>query len=253
MENDRTQATLIRLESVGSTNEEAFRRFTAGETAPFFVTASDQTAGRGRSGRNWDSPKGNLYLSCLLENPALAEKLPQLGFVAGVALVDALVASVQSKCFHLKWPNDILVDGAKLAGILLETRQQKGTQTVVIGWGVNINSFPRDLPYHAIGLRSISASVSEGVLRQQLIKAFMQRLHQWNGGKNFSDIREAWLQFSLPPGTPLMIRPSASETVQGIFETIDEDGALLLKTSSGTKRILAGDVILPLVQQQGAA
>jgi biotin-[acetyl-CoA-carboxylase] ligase BirA-like protein len=240
-----TSPQLIRLQSVDSTNEEAFRLHAAGEAAPFFVTADAQANGRGRSGRTWHSPKGNLYLSCLLDNPASGEKLSQIGFVAGVALIDALIATAHSKCFHLKWPNDVIVDGAKLAGLLLETRQQKNTQVVVIGWGVNISEAPKDLPYRAIGLHEILSSLEPEQLRQQLMKAFLQRLQQWDKGDNFAAIRNLWLQFALPPGTPLMIRGSIHEKFEGLFETIDEDGSLLLKTPSGSRRIIAGDVILP--------
>jgi BirA family biotin operon repressor/biotin-[acetyl-CoA-carboxylase] ligase len=236
---------LIRLQSTDSTNEEAFRLHAKGEAAPFFVTAEEQTHGRGRSGREWNSPKGNLYLSCLLTNPAPPNKLSQLGFVAGVALIDALIACTHSKCFHLKWPNDVLVDGAKLAGLLLETRLQETEQAVVVGWGVNITSTPKDLPYRAIDLKAISSSIEIEPLCHQLMQAFMLRLLQWDGGENFLEIRELWLQFALPPGTPLMIRAGASEQLQGVFQSIDDGGSLLLKTANETRRILAGDVILP--------
>jgi BirA family biotin operon repressor/biotin-[acetyl-CoA-carboxylase] ligase len=236
---------LVRLQSIDSTNEEAFRLHAAGEAAPFFVTAAEQTQGRGRTGRTWHSPKGNLYLSCLLENPAPPSNFSQLGFVAGVALIDALVATAHSKCFHLKWPNDVIVDGAKLAGLLLETRQQKNAQAIVIGWGVNISETPKDLPYRAIGLHEILSSLDIEQLRQQLMQAFMLRLSQWRRGENFAAIRELWLQFALPPGTPLMVRGSAQEKYEGVFDGIDADGSLLLKTPIETKRIIAGDVILP--------
>jgi len=241
----KTSPQLIRLQSVDSTNEEAFRLHAAETAAPFFVTAAEQMQGRGRSGRTWQSPVGNLYLSCLLENPASSEKLSQLGFVAGVALIDALVATAHSKCFHLKWPNDVIVDGAKLAGLLLETRQQNNAQAVVIGWGVNISQTPKDLPYRAIGLHEISSSLDKEQLCQQLMSAFMQRLLQWDEGRNFNAIRQLWLQFALPPGTPLMVRGSETEKFEGVFESIDADGSLLLKTPFETRRIIAGDVILP--------
>ncbi|MES2907036.1 MAG: biotin--[acetyl-CoA-carboxylase] ligase [Pseudomonadota bacterium] len=252
MSKNLIKPALIRKDSVGSTNEEAFLLFEGGATAPFFVTADFQTAGRGRSGRIWDSPKGNLYLSALLENPASIDKLPQLGFVAGVALIDALVTVAQSSCFHLKWPNDVLVDGAKLAGILLETRSIRGKQAVVIGWGVNIVEFPKNLPYRAIDLPTITPTADLDPLRQQLMKSFSERLMLWDRGDNFDEIRDLWLQFALSPGMPLVIRTGETQNVEGVFETIDHDGALILKTKNGSQRILAGDVILPEAQQ-GAA
>ena len=147
-----------------------------------------------------------------------------------MALIDALIAVAHSKCFHLKWPNDVIVDGAKLAGLLLETRAVKDKQAVVIGWGVNISEVPENLPYRAIGLQSIASSLDLGQLRQELMKAFMERLSQWKRGENFAAIRALWLQFALPPGTPLMIRGSGAEKYEGVFESIDADGSLLLKT-----------------------
>lgn len=236
---------LIRLQSIDSTNEEAFRLHASGQVAPFFVTAEEQTKGRGRSGREWQSPKGNLYLSCLLTDPAPPEKLSQLGFVAGVALIDALIATAHTKCFRLKWPNDVIVDEAKLAGLLLETRHMSGMQAVVIGWGVNISKTPDNLPYRAIGLHEILPSLDPEQLRQQLVKAFMTRMSQWDKGNNFNVIRDVWLQFALPSGTKMTVRGAAAEKFEGVFETIDEDGSLLLKTLNETRRIIAGDVILP--------
>ncbi len=245
METDTATPQLVRLQSTNSTNEEGFRLHAAGKRAPFWVTAEEQTRGRGRSGREWHSPQGNLYLTCLLADPAPPGKLSQLGFVAGVALIDALIACTHSTCFHLKWPNDVLVDGAKLAGLLLETRHQNDARAVVIGWGVNIETAPNNPAYRTIALKSILSSANTETLRQQLMKAFIERFRQWDKGKNFAAIRDVWLQFALPPGTPLAIHASASEKIEGVFETIDEDGSLLLKTPFDTKRILAGDVILP--------
>lgn len=238
----QTGLKLITLESVDSTNEEAFRHHEAGEAAPFFIMADIQTHGRGRAGRSWQSPKGNLYLSCCLKDPSPAQALTQLGFVAGLALVKSLKNLALETNFTLKWPNDVLEGNAKIAGILLETRKQGDNNIVVVGWGVNIKSCPRDLPYPATALKRNHPQLDRDMLLHQILRNFPLWFEEWNAGKNFSAIRTEWLKNTMAKGTMISVKSNAQQRIEGEFESIDEDGALLMATSSGLQRILAGDV-----------
>lgn len=236
---------LIRLDETSSTNEEAFLRQAAGEAAPFFLTADMQTAGRGRAGRNWISPKGNLYLSACLQNPCPAGRLHQLGFVAGVALVRSLKQLAPQSDFRLKWPNDILEGKAKLAGVLLEARKQEGANVVVIGWGVNIVTAPHDLPYPATALNDNHPQIDRDRVLSELMENFMSLFRLWDHSKNFAAIRQLWLDHALPLNSPLCVKPDGTQKIEGCFSGIDEDGALLIDTQTGRQRVLAGDTIWP--------
>jgi biotin-(acetyl-CoA carboxylase) ligase len=153
---------VIRLGDVSSTMDVARERLARGDTAPFWIVAERQSGGRGRHGRQWSSPPGNLYATLALSEPCRPEIAPQLGFVAGVALHDA-VASVTGLApprLAIKWPNDLLLDGAKLAGLLLEGSTQGGRFHVLIGFGVNIVSAPEGTPYPATSLLECMRGVS---------------------------------------------------------------------------------------------
>src|SRR5215469_2812357 len=140
---------LIAHEVLGSTNAEALRLARQGERGPLWIAADRQTAGRGRRGRAWISPRGNLYASLLLTEPAAAEHWSQLSFVAALAMHDAVVeiAGDLKPLLTIKWPNDLLLAGAKLGGILIEA--ESGISAVVVGIGVNCASHPADTEFPA--------------------------------------------------------------------------------------------------------
>ena len=236
---------IIRLETTDSTNEDVFRRLPDHAGDVIYITAESQSAGRGRAGRIWRSPPGNLYLSCGLKEPAPAPLLPQLGFVAGAALAKALKTLAPHSPFFLKWPNDLLEGKAKLAGLLLESRRISGHSCVAVGWGVNISHFPKDLPYPATALKETHPQLNIESVTDMLMKNFETMLALWERGKNFATIRTEWLAHALPKGTIMSVKTDASNIVHGIFESIDLDGALLLSTPDGLLRVLAGDVMLP--------
>ncbi|WP_051955590.1 biotin--[acetyl-CoA-carboxylase] ligase [Beijerinckia mobilis] len=242
---------LVHLEKVSSTNDEALKHGLAGEAGRLWVVADEQVGGRGRLGRVWSSPTGNLYASVLLIDPALPLHLPELGFVAGVAAAEAVGALVgDNPRLGIKWPNDLLFDGAKLAGILLETTvRPDGKRICVIGIGVNCDSNPLDTPYPATALAKIPSIGGEGsepravTMFRHLSSCFAAWLEVWAEGKNFAQIRAKWLKYAAHLGQSITIARQ-NERIEGIFKTIDSQGRLILAGPQGEKVIEAGDVFL---------
>ena len=235
------------LDSVGSTNAVALMRAREqGERGPLWIVGGEQTAGRGRMGRQWTSPHGNLYSSLLLTDPCPTEKAPELGFVAGVALAEAAHAIIGAReNLGLKWPNDLLCGGAKLSGMLLEaTRLPSGALAAVIGIGVNCRSHP-DLPnYATTDLETIQPGAGDpAALFAALSDAMARALDIWARGENFSAIREQWLAACLGRGGPVKIA-LGDRTIEGVFDTIDPHGRLIVLTADGPASIDAGDVLL---------
>ncbi len=243
---------LLALESVDSTNDEARRLIEMGERGPLWVVAARQTGGRGRLGRQWISPPGNLHASLILRDFAEAAVAPQLGFVAGVAALSALRAATGGAGrFALKWPNDLLLDGAKLGGILLENvsaptgdARAPVAAVAIIGIGVNCAEAPLDLPFEARTLASIGPSAPDSAtLFARLSDAFVETLDLWRGGDGFALIRDAWLKDAAYLGAHIRVE-LPRETVEGRFETIDAIGRLVLTTHNGARAVEAGDVSL---------
>jgi len=241
-------ARLVSLDAVGSTNAEAFARARGGERGPLWVAARRQTAGRGRRGRAWVSEPGNLYASLLLTDPAPPQRAAELSLVAALALHDALAerASVLGPRLALKWPNDVLCDGAKLAGILVEGETLAGGPlAVVIGIGVNCAHHPADTAYPATNLAAAGALVTPESLAQALIGAMARRLAEWNRGEDFAAIRAAWLKRAAGLGAPARVRLPGRE-VDGIAETLDETGRLVLRLADGSRERIAAGEMFPL-------
>ncbi|RYC31404.1 biotin--[acetyl-CoA-carboxylase] ligase [Lichenibacterium minor] len=236
--------------SIGSTNEEALERGRAGDPGRLWVLADRQTAGRGRIGRAWDSPAGNHHASLLLVDPCPQRLAPQLAFVAGVAVVKALVAVAgEGMGIALKWPNDVLCGGAKLAGLLVEGTSggrsaHSSGFSAVLGFGVNCASHPTHLSYPTTHLGLLAGEAgTRDALFAALSASAIDALDLWDRGRNFAGIRRAWLDHALPPGTPLAVaRPDATHV--GTFKTVDDDGRLILETGSGCLTVEAGDVFL---------
>jgi BirA family biotin operon repressor/biotin-[acetyl-CoA-carboxylase] ligase len=237
---------VIHREITASTNTDALERARAGEQGPLWVVAREQTGGRGRRGRRWHSPPGNLYASHLLVDPCAAEDAPQLGFLAGVALVDAVRAATGLADVGLKWPNDLLVGAAKAAGILLDaSRLPDGRLVCVIGIGVNCRSHPDDLPYRATHL---SAAAERDVPPEDLFGALAEAVdlwtRRWRRGGGFAQIRDAWLDRAAGIGTPVEIVQHEA-ILRGTFETIDATGRMIVATERGRITVDAGDVRFP--------
>lgn len=221
-------------------------RASAGDRGRLWIVAASQGAGRGRQGRVWSSPPGNLYASLLLVDVVEPVLAWQLGFVAGVALAQAVVTLLGDPGrIAIKWPNDLLAGDAKLAGILCEaTRIESGAFATVLGFGVNCASHPDGTPYPATDLRALTGRhplLEE--LFTALSAAVVDALALWDRGSNFPAIREAWLARSLPQGTPMAVGKAIERRV-GTFQSIDAGGRLLLATPDGILSIEVGDILL---------
>ncbi len=244
---DRTGSIPIeRFATLGSTNDEAMARARAGASGPLFIVAEEQTGGRGRQGRTWASPPGNLYASLLLTDASALAVAPQLGFVSGVALASVLrdlLGGDERLC--LKWPNDALFAGAKLAGLLLESATTpQGRSACVIGFGVNCSWHPDALAYPTTDL-SLAAGrpITPGEVLAALGPAFERQLRAWDRGSGFAGIRAAWLAIAAGVGERIIVR-SSSRTVMGTFRSLDPTGRLLVETAAGCVAVDAGDVFL---------
>jgi BirA family biotin operon repressor/biotin-[acetyl-CoA-carboxylase] ligase len=238
---------------LGSTNDQALARAAAGSPGKLWIVAREQESGRGRQGRVWLSPPGNLYASLLLVDPAEPDTAPQLGFVAGVALALALRSLVpKAPPIELKWPNDALWRGAKLSGLIVEgVRLADGQFGCVIGFGVNCTSHPATSSQATTDLSTIAERpVSAGEVLWALSDELPPTLAQWRRGIDFATIRERWL--SLAGGIGEQVRANTGTTIyDGIFKTIDSRGRLVLDTKAGPVTIDAGEVFLS--QQHAAA
>jgi BirA family biotin operon repressor/biotin-[acetyl-CoA-carboxylase] ligase len=236
---------LISLDSVGSTNEEAVRLASEGAPAGTLVWAKSQFRGKGRRDREWISPSGNLYLSLLLRPKLLLAQAPQFSFVAAVAVFDTLCFMLpQTAKIHMKWPNDILVDGKKIAGILLESSACGDMlDWLVIGVGVNVARSPDKVSFPATCLHESGASYAsvEGVLKHFTV-SFKQVMEEWSK-EGFVPVRKRWLEFAWCLGEKIEVK-TERELFQGSFTGLDETGAMILEIGEGEKLTLtAADVI----------
>ena len=229
-------------ETLGSTNAEALALARAGERGPLWITAGSQTAGRGRRGNAWVSAPGNLYATLLLTEPAPPERAPQLSFVAALALHDAVAASAPQlgPMLALKWPNDLLLGPAKLAGILIEGESEPAF-AVAIGIGVNCTIHPSDTAYPATDLKSAGALVTPDRLFSALSVSMQQRLEQWRRGEGFAEIRADWLKRAAGLGQDIRVRLPERE-FSGRFEGLDAAGRLLVAGPAGVTVVTAGEV-----------
>jgi BirA family transcriptional regulator, biotin operon repressor / biotin---[acetyl-CoA-carboxylase] ligase len=235
---------LVSFAELDSTNEEAKRRAAAGEGEGTLVWALAQTAGRGRRGRAWVSPQGNLYLSILLRPDGPAGAAAQLGFAAALAVGEAILPLLPERAnLGYKWPNDVLIDGRKAAGILLES-QAAGLGRVdwlVVGIGVNLDAYPEGTDYPATSLRAVGALP---VTVEAMLEAIVRHFHSWYGRwkqGGFAPLRAVWLARAHGLGGTIRVRLLGSE-MSGVFAGLDEAGALLLEDGTGHRRVPVGDV-----------
>ena len=248
-------------DSIGSTNTEALARASAGDPGRLWVAALEQTAGRGRRGRAWASPGGNLAASLLVTSAVAPPLAATLGFVAGVALGEALrcvlpearvrvgldgaegPGPAPAPRFTLKWPNDVLADGAKLAGILLEAEPLPlGRTAVAVGIGVNVVAAPDGLAYPATCLHALGVDVGAEALAEALAERWVPLYDEWDEGRGLARTRARWLEQAAGLGGEVAVR-QGERVVRGVFETIDADGRLVVRARDGSAiAIAAGDV-----------
>jgi len=217
-----------------------------GDSGKLWVVACEQTKGRGRHGRVWSSPRGNLHASLLLIDPSPPQRAAELGFVAGIAVLHALRESLSGhRPLAIKWPNDVLYGGAKLAGILLESASLPDKRLAcVAGIGVNCGLHPGDTPYEATDLAAITGTpVAPERLFEPLSAAMAHWLDIWAGGTGFEAVRAEWLSLAGGLGTRIRVE-RLLQTFEGVFRTIDAHGRLILEQETGPLAIEAGDVFL---------
>lgn len=243
---ERVGSNLVCLRETESTNVVASRLAEEGAAEGTVVIADSQTRGKGRLGRSWESPQGvNLYCSVILRPAILPHHAPQLTFLSAVAVAEA-IEQTTTLVPAIKWPNDVLVNGCKVAGTLNEMNAEtERVEFIILGVGVNINmrreQFPADLRYPATSLAIEGGEVE----RVRFIRAFLEsldHLYQRYRSQGYEPLRQAWLSRSMVMGR--RVRVAVGEgVVRGVVTGIDEIGALLIQTADGgTERILSGDV-----------
>jgi BirA family biotin operon repressor/biotin-[acetyl-CoA-carboxylase] ligase len=238
--------TLHYEERLSSTNARAYELANEGAFHGEVVLTEEQTAGKGRRGRSWASPPGkNLYFSAILRPELSPQRAPELTLVAAVALCETLREAGAHA--SIKWPNDVQIDGKKVAGILTElSADPERVHFVVLGIGVNLNANPADFPAEVAEIAtSVASSRGSAVPRALFTAALWTRIEQWldiHAEDGFAPVRAAWKSMASTLGQDVLVRGEQRE-LRGIAEDLDEDGALLLRTPEGKiERVVAGDV-----------
>lgn len=240
--------------TVGSTNEEALKLVASGERGPLFIATEAQSAGRGRRGREWVSQPGNLHATLLIADPAPPSLSPQLCFVAALALHDAVLDSCPGLAptrLKLKWPNDLLLDGKKVAGILVEGNAIGAKEiAVATGFGVNCKHHPLETQFPAADFAQAGFDLSPMVLLVHLGSRWEDRMSEWNRGEGFAATRAAWLLRASGVGGEIEVR-LPHENLAGIFESIGDDGALVLRAENGSHQMISAGDVFPLNAKAG--
>jgi BirA family biotin operon repressor/biotin-[acetyl-CoA-carboxylase] ligase len=260
----RATSAGYRLEAydqIGSTNVEAMARAREGDRGSIWFVTSEQTAGRGRRQRAWIAPRGNLASSVLEVLQITPAAAATLGFAAGLAteaalrkvsVEAALRAGPQPLKYDLKWPNDVLAGGRKLVGISLDAEALGDRLAVVVGIGTNIVAAPEGTPTPAISLAALGVQVGAEELFSVLSDSWIEFRGIWNNGRGFSQIRRLWLDRAAGLGRAVAIK-SAGSTIEGTFDTIDEQGCMIVRTAAGRLvPITAGDVYFGSAASAGA-
>ena len=257
---------LVGFDEVGSTSSEAAEAARAGDVGDVWFASLKQDAGRGRRGRVWETPHGNLAASLLVVPEAEPFVTATLGFVAGVALNRALSQAIPEAQLRvgvdgadghtariaLKWPNDVLADGAKLAGILLEGQKRPdGKLAIVVGFGVNVVAAPKGLPYPATSLRELGTDLSAEQVFAALSDSWVEAVELWDSGRGAPEILALWRGAAAGIGSEVAVSRDG-EVIRGIFETIDDSGRLIVRANDDSRiTITAGDVHFGMTASAG--
>ena len=236
---------LLCYDSIGSTNDEAKRLARDGAAEGTLVWALEQTAGRGRRGRSWVSPRGNLYVSLILRPDCPLRSAVQLGFVAALAVGGALQALLRRvERLRYKWPNDVLLDGRKIAGVLLESESvgPENPTFVIVGVGVNLTASPRATEFPATSVREEGWGL---VLPETMLAGFAHQFQSWRANwraEGFMPVRAAWLAAAATArDEPIRVRLDDVD-ICGRFLDIDHEGNLLIDCLGERRQIAAGEV-----------
>ncbi len=240
---------IARFDDIDSTNSEALRRATSGEAGGLWIMAGRQMKGRGRSGRTWHSGSGNFYSSLLIQLSSSANDLSHLPLTVGVAAHEALLKACEDippPSLRLKWPNDILLNRAKIGGVLIESLHPvdlKGAY-VIIGIGLNLVEHPHGIASGVTNLAVHGYVTSPAAVLEAMAATMDCWLNRWDEGDGNEGVRAAWLSRALGVGDDVSVKLS-EEVVMGAFEGLDERGALMLRLADGEiRRISFGDVLL---------
>lgn len=234
---------LLSFDMLDSTNEEGKRLAKAGGGHGAFIWAKRQVSGKGRMGRKWISDEGNLFVSVLLQPQKPVKDFSELSFVSANAVIESLKDLVPAKSkLSCKWPNDILLNDRKLGGILLESLQGDFGSWVVVGVGINVDSFPPKTDFPATSLKEVGVElVSAKIILSRFIHHFIENYNEWNK-KGFAPARKYWMEHAWGVGERLCARLPDKE-IEGISQGIDADGSLTLLLDNGKKQqIMAADI-----------
>jgi BirA family biotin operon repressor/biotin-[acetyl-CoA-carboxylase] ligase len=235
---------IVAFDEIDSTNAEAKRRGDAGEGGPMWITAARQNAGRGRRGRQWETAAGNLAATYFFTTTQSAGEIAKHSFIAALAVADLASAYVPADAVSVKWPNDVLVSGRKTAGILIESSARAdGGLWVAVGIGVNLRHAPAEAAYPATALSEhMTAPPPAPLDALETLSAIFEGWRSLLARAGFPAVAEAWTKRAHGLGQACTAR-LPNETVEGIAEGIDGDGALRLRVAAGRiRRITAGDV-----------
>ena len=245
----------LALDEVGSTNTVALEAAIHGDPGPLWITATRQVQGRGRRGRSWVSERGNLYASWLIVDPAPFAHLSNLPLVASLGVRNGLAALLgpRGDAVTVKWPNDVLINGAKCVGILLESeRLSDGRMAVVVGCGVNIAHMPDQTPYKVTSLMREGVTGDVDAVFEAVAGGVESAMADFRRGAGFGDIRREWLLHATGLGAPCQVN-LASETLTGRFDALDAEGRLVLRGDDGTIRAISAGDLFFLERDQRAA
>jgi BirA family biotin operon repressor/biotin-[acetyl-CoA-carboxylase] ligase len=243
---------VIAHDSLDSTSSEAMRLARTGQTGPVWVVAREQTAGRGRRGRVWVTIPGNLAASLLISEAIAPAEAARLSFVAALAAHETCRMLAPGIELTLKWPNDLLANGRKVGGLLLESEARGGTLAVAIGFGLNLTGAPAGLAVPATSLAELGYPVAAEPAFALLTDAWHRQATLWRS-RGFSDVRQNWLARAAGIGRQVSVT-AGNRVASGIFETLDEEGRLVLRVADGaTRSFSAGDVYFGDAATAGAA
>jgi len=232
---------LVRFDELDSTNSQARRLAEKGEQGPIWISAARQTEGRGRRGKVWHSGEGNLAATLLLRPKSPAALTGQLSFVASLAVAEMAQHYAPATSIQVKWPNDVLADGRKLAGILLESGEDALGRWLAVGIGVNLANSPPGTEFPATSLAQLGIAVPSS---QDALTSLAARFAHWYDvwmSEGFQTVRAAWL--ARAGGLGKSIRARLPDAVhEGVFEGVDASGALLLNQQGRVRAIAAGEV-----------
>jgi BirA family transcriptional regulator, biotin operon repressor / biotin---[acetyl-CoA-carboxylase] ligase len=244
----RADAPVVVFDEIDSTNEEARRRANAGDFEPAWLLAKRQTAGRGRRGRSWTTLPGNMFLTYYGVGAKAPGDLALLGFAAGIGLVEACAPHVDTGVAQLKWPNDLLLNGRKAAGILLESAPlspSDGRFWLALGVGLNIAGSPDDAGQPTAALKDFSANPPSPLA---LARTFSEHCAHWSATLDrdgFAPLRTAWERYARGMGDTVSVDLGGTR-IEGRAKGLSERGELILVLASGETRLIsAGDVYFP--------